>query len=88
MMDLVYRNEKKLFTIAAIISTLFWVILIVFTYGVALIYVLLVFIVYLFAQSGFISHIKGNGVKVTEAQYPDLHHSLTGCCQKIGLLDS
>jgi Zn-dependent protease with chaperone function/type II secretory pathway pseudopilin PulG len=85
MMDLVYRNEKNLFTIAAIISILFWLVLIVSTFGIALVYILFAFIIYLFAQSGFISHIKGNGVKVTEAQYPDLHHSLTGCCQKIGL---
>jgi len=86
-MNLVYRNEKNLFAIAAIISALFWLALIIFTYGVALVYLLLVFVIYLFAQSGFISHIKGNGVKVTQAQYPDLYLSLADCCEKIGLDD-
>lgn len=84
-MNLVYKNEKKLFAIAALISSLFWLALIGATFGLALIYVLLGLLMYLFAQSGFISYIKGNGVKVTAAQFPDLHDSLTKCCDKIGL---
>lgn len=84
-MNLAYKNEKTLFAIAAILSTLFWLILIGATFGIALIYVLFGLVFYLFVQSGFISHLKGNGVKVTEAQFPDLHRSLVNCCQKIGM---
>ena len=85
MMNLVYKNEKKLFAIAVTISALFWLILIGVTYGIALVYVLFGLLFYLFVKSGFISHIKGNGVKVTAAQFPDLHRSLNKCSQKIGM---
>ena len=84
-MNLVYRNEHTLFAIAATISAIFWLILVIATLGIALLYVLFGFLIYLFAQSGFISHIKGNGVKVTDAQYPDLHRSVIDCCKKVGL---
>ena len=84
-MDLVYKNEKKLFAIAVTISALFWLALIGATFGIALIYVLLGLLFYLFAQSGFISHIKGNGVRVSDDQFPELHRSLADCCQKIGV---
>ncbi|MEL7449055.1 MAG: M48 family metalloprotease [Pseudomonadota bacterium] len=84
-MDLVYKNEKPLFRIAATIATLFWLVLIVGTIGIALIYLLLGFIIYLFAQSAFISHLKGNGVKVTSEQYPDLDQKLRTACQTVGV---
>ncbi len=84
-MNLVYKNEERLFVIAAIISTLFWIALLGATYGLALVYVLLGALMYLFVQSGFISHIKGNGVKVTAEQFPDLLNSLNKCCDKIGM---
>ncbi|MEM1264203.1 MAG: pilin [Pseudomonadota bacterium] len=84
-MDLVYKHEKKLFAIAVIVATLFWLVLIGVTFGIALVYVLIGLLFYLFAQSGFISHIKGNGVKISEEQYPELHRSLTKCCQKVGV---
>ena len=84
-MNLVYGKEKPLFIIAAVIAAIFWAALIGFTYGIALIYVLLIFIFYLFAQSGFISYLKGNGVKVTAEQYPDLDSRLRQCCQKVGV---
>lgn len=84
-MDLVYKNEKKLFAIAITISALFWLVLIGATFGIALVYVFLGLLFYLFVQSGFISHLKGNGVRVSEAQFPELHRSLTDCCQKIGI---
>lgn len=85
MMDLVYKNEKKLFAIAVLISALLWLILIGTTFGVALVFILFGLLFYLFAQSGFISHLKGNGVRVSEGQFPALHRSLTDCCQKIGI---
>lgn len=84
-MDLVYKNEKPLFRIAAALSGLFWLVLIVGTLGIALIYLLFGFIIYLFAQSAFISYIKGNGVRVNAEQYPDLHKSLLDSCEKVGV---
>jgi Zn-dependent protease with chaperone function/Tfp pilus assembly major pilin PilA len=84
-MEMVYKNEKPLFVIALVLSIIFWIILVVGTLGIALIYGVIFYIAYLFAQSGFISHIKGTGVKVSATQYPDLHARLLACCRQIGL---
>jgi Zn-dependent protease with chaperone function/type II secretory pathway pseudopilin PulG len=85
--ELVYRHEKTLFGIAAVISLLFWAVLIVGTLGIALIYVLLAFIIYLFAQSGLISYLRGNAVRITADQFPDLHARIQACCAKLGMAE-
>lgn len=84
-MDLVYKNEKPLFVIAALISGLFWLALVLGTLGIFLIYALLAYIIFLFAHSAFISHLKGSGVKITPEQYPDLHAKLVKSCERVGL---
>jgi len=48
-------------------------------------YILLGYLMFLFAHSGFISHLKGNGVRITAEHYPDLHASLVRCCDTVGL---
>jgi Zn-dependent protease with chaperone function/type II secretory pathway pseudopilin PulG len=83
--DLVYPNERPLFTIALVISIGFWLVLLVGTLGLALFYALMFFVFYLFAQSGLIAYIKGNAVRITPQQYPDLHQRLSGCCQRLGM---
>lgn len=82
-MNLVYKHEKPLFTIAAVIAAIFWIVLIVGTVGLALLWILLAFVLYVVAQSAFISHLKGNGVKITPEQYPDLHQRLVRCSNHV-----
>lgn len=84
-MELLYKNEKKLFTIAAIISGIFWTALILGTLGIALVYLLLMYVFFIFIHSGFISYLKGTGVKITAEQYPDLHEKLIKNCKTVGL---
>jgi type II secretory pathway pseudopilin PulG/Zn-dependent protease with chaperone function len=84
-MELVYKNEKPLFRISVVLSALFWAALIIGTLGLALLYLLLGYLFFLFAHSAFISHLKGTGVKISETQYPDLHERLLRSCDKIGL---
>jgi len=84
-MDNVYKNEKTLFKIAFVFSLLFWLALVIGTIGIALIYLLIGFIVYLFIQSGFISYIKGTAVRVSAEQYPELYKQYMECNQKLGL---
>jgi Zn-dependent protease with chaperone function/type II secretory pathway pseudopilin PulG len=83
--QLVYANEPTLFAISLVISVGFWLLLLVGTLGIAAAYALLFFLFYLFAQSGLIAYIKGNAVRVTPQQYPDLHERLSFCCQRLGL---
>jgi Zn-dependent protease with chaperone function/type II secretory pathway pseudopilin PulG len=83
--DLVYPNERPLFTISLVLSAGFWLLLLVGTLGIALVYALLFFILYLFAQSGLIAYIRGNAVRITPQQYPDLYQRLEACCQRLGM---
>lgn len=86
-MELVYKKEKSLFRIAATLSAIFWLVLIVGTVGIALIYIALGYLFYLFAHSAFISYLKGTGVRISPEQYPDLHERLVRSCEKVGLKD-
>ena len=80
-MDLIYKHEKKLFKIVLIFSILFWLLLTVGTFGGILIWLLIAFVASLFAQSGFISYLKGNGVHVNDQQMPDLYVQFNECCR-------
>ena len=83
--DLVYPKERILSVITLILGILVWLILIVGTLGVALPIVLLGFIFYLFIQSMLIAHIKGNGVELSETQFPDLYRQFIDCCDQLQL---
>jgi hypothetical protein len=84
--ELVYKNEKILFTLHFALATIFWLVLIIGTMGMALLYMFALFISYLFAQSALIAWIKGNGVKISADQFPDLHDRYTHCCQTLGVM--
>ena len=84
-MNLVYKNEKPLLVILAMISIPVWVALMVLTKGIALIYLLSFLLFYLFAQSAFISHLKGTAVRITAEQFPDLHGRIVEACRKLNL---
>lgn len=83
MNDLVYPRERTLGTITLVIGLLIWLALIIGTFGFALIWLLLGFVIYLFAQSTLIAHIKGNGVELSATQFPDLHAQFVTCCDKL-----
>jgi Zn-dependent protease with chaperone function/type II secretory pathway pseudopilin PulG len=85
MEDLVYPRERTLGAITLVLGVVVWIALIVGTAGVALLFLLLGFVAYLFIQSTLISHIKGNGVLLTEAQFPDLHAQFVACCDQLKL---
>jgi Zn-dependent protease with chaperone function len=84
---LVYPRELVLARITLILGLITWVLLVVGTIGIALIYVLMLFIGYLFAQSAFISWVKGNGIRLSPEQLPDLYASYEACCARLGLSD-
>ncbi|PIV36023.1 MAG: peptidase M48 [Lysobacterales bacterium CG02_land_8_20_14_3_00_62_12] len=83
MNDLVYPRERTLGAITLVLGLLAWLALLVGTFGIALIGLALGFILYLFAQSAFIAYIKGNGVELSEAQFPDLYGQFTACCDRL-----
>lgn len=84
-MNLVYRNEERLFRWMLVWSVLVWGALVVGTRGLVLAYFLAAFLSYCVAQSALISYIKGNGVRITEEQFPDLKQQISACCRKLDL---
>jgi Zn-dependent protease with chaperone function len=84
-MDLVYKNEKMLFGIMLAVALLIWALLLIGTLGMALLWGLLFFISYCFAQSALVSYLKGTAVQITAAQFPDLHQRIASCCQRLGV---
>ena len=83
MNELVYPRERMLGIITLVLGLLIWLGMVVGTFGAALIGLALGFVVYLFAQSTLIAHIKGNGVELSEAQFPDLYAQFAACCDRL-----
>lgn len=83
MNKLVYPRERTLGSITLVLGLLVWLGLVIGTFGVALIGLALGFVLYLFAQSTLIAHIKGNGVELSESQFPDLYTQFSACCDRL-----
>ena len=83
MKELVYPRERTLGTITLVIGVLIWLGLIIGTVGTALIGLAIAFVLYLFVQSALIAHIKGNGVELSQTQFPDLHAQFIACCDQL-----
>lgn len=82
-MSLIYKNEKSLYVTALVISLLVWATVLYISYGLILVYVPFILLGYLFAQSAFISHLRGNAVLLSESQFPELHAQFLDCCRKL-----
>ena len=85
MNQLVYPRERTLGTLTLVLGLLFWTLLILGTFGMALFGLLVGFIIYLFAQSTLIAYIKGNGVELSERQFPDLYAQFGACCDRLDI---
>lgn len=78
-------KERPLFTIALVVSILFWLVLVVGTLGIGLLYVVFGVLFYLIAHAVFLARIKGNGVRITAHQLPELHQRIVDASKKLGL---
>ena len=81
----VYPRERWLGNITLALGVLIWALLVLGTLGIALVYVLLGFIAYVFAQSAVIAWIKGTAVKLSPTQLPELHARFQACCGYLGI---
>ncbi len=82
---LVHPRERTLGAITLVLGLIAWVVIIVGTVGIALVYLLLAFLFYLFAHSALISWLRGNGVLLSAQQLPDLRERFDACCATLGL---
>lgn len=68
-----------------VISLLIWGLLILGSFGLGLIYVVLIAAFLFLVQVGFIAHIRGTAVKIGEDQFPELHRTIVDYSQRAGL---
>src|SRR5678816_2662302 len=83
--ELVYPREISLGASTLVFGLIGWLLLIVGTFGLALVYLLIGFVFYVFAHSAFISWLRGNAVLLSQAQLPDLRARFEACCARLGL---
>lgn len=85
MKDWVHPRERSLGAVLLVLGVLAWLVLIVGTFGGALVGLLFGFVVYVFAQSALVAHVRGHGVQLSAEQFPDLHGQFLDCCDKLGI---
>jgi Zn-dependent protease with chaperone function/Tfp pilus assembly major pilin PilA len=83
--DLVYPRERSLGAITLVLGVLIWLVLIVGTFGVALVVLGVGWLLYLFAHSALIAHVKGNAVEISAEQFPDLYAQFVECCRRLDI---
>ena len=83
MESLVHPKEKMYFAIAVVISVLLYLFLIISIVGIA--YIVIGAVVLLIAQGLLIGNLKGNAVRVSERQFPDIHQLTVGLSHEMGL---
>lgn len=80
-----YPRENTLFRIHSVLSAVLWVLIVVATFGLVLVYLLFGGLFYLFGFSWFITHLKGNGARIGPDQFPDLHARIVSACDRLGI---
>jgi len=88
MNELVYPRERTLGLATLVLGSLVWLALIIATFSIQSLIIAIAalaagFVLYVFMQSALIAHIKGNGVELSETQFPDLHAQFTACCDRL-----
>ncbi|MBK6682979.1 MAG: M48 family metallopeptidase [Deltaproteobacteria bacterium] len=85
ILELRTEKERTLFTISLVISCLFWAGLILGTLGLGLMYVAVGAGVVLMSQAMFLAALRGNGVRITKDQLPDLYARIERAASRLQL---
>jgi Zn-dependent protease with chaperone function len=81
--DLRTPSEKRFFAIAFLVSAVAWVVIVVTIVG--LLYGLFIGLFLFVAHALMIAHIKGNAVRVSKEQFPEIHQRVSDASRKLGL---
>jgi len=79
------EKERTLYTVCLVVSCVFWGLLVIGTLGLGLIYIAAAAAFILMGQAMFLAALKGNGVRITADQFPDLYARLEKASQKLEL---
>lgn len=78
-----WPTEIPLLVFVAICSIFLWILIAASIVG--FFYALFIVILFIFFHAAFVAHIKGNGVRVSAEQFPDIYRSLQALSKKFGL---
>ena len=81
-----HEKESLYLTISTVIGVTLWLIIVVGTVGIILIYGLIMAMGLWIAQQFFKAVIFGNAVRVTENQYPKINEIVKNNCTELGLV--
>ncbi len=76
-------KEKPLFVIGVVFSALVWLALVVSIVGI--LYGILIWLAIVVAHALFLARVRGDGVRVSERQHPDLYARIQAASAKLGL---
>ncbi len=80
-----YRHEEPLFWISVYFAVTLWAMMLIFTLGLIIPIMLLLGLLGMFAHSLLIAWLKGNSVKVSVQQFPDLYGLYQQTCSRLGM---
>jgi Zn-dependent protease with chaperone function len=80
---LLYRRERALFIVGAVFSSLAWLAIVVSLVGLA--YAVFIGLFVMAAHALFLAYVRGNGLRVSELQLPELHARVQAAAQKLGM---
>jgi Zn-dependent protease with chaperone function/type II secretory pathway pseudopilin PulG len=80
---LLHRTEKPLFLIGAVFSAMVWLALIVSLVGI--LYGVIGFVFALVTHALFLANVKGNGVRVSDQQFPELQARCRRAAAELGV---
>jgi Zn-dependent protease with chaperone function len=80
-----YKHEDPLFWMSVYMAVVIWLVLLILTFGLVIPVVLLLGLLGLFTRSLLISWVRGNALKVSPEQFPDLHQQFQYSCQRLGI---
>ncbi len=83
--NLRHEKEKLYLTISVIVGIILWLLILVATVGIILIYGLFIALGLWIAQKFFTAVIYGNAVRITESQYPEIYEIVKNNCNELGL---
>lgn len=79
-----HQNYGLLLGFSIAFSVLIWIAVIISVF--LAVYGALILIGLLIAHAVFLANLRGNGVRISERQFPDLHKLLTNACTKLGVV--
>ena len=76
-------SEKKYFVLAFIVSTIAWLVIVATIFG--MLYGILIGLFLFAVHALWIAHIKGNAVRVSKDQFPEIYQRVSEASRKLGL---